>query len=408
LHTKFGACDYYKESQNQSGDTTMISKHEPDHLFSTKTDNHEMLSSSNRMISLLKSLKRAKQSIVEHSAQVDEFAQDAGSGSPCLITSFRRRKQHLLGDIVRDFTNLHKSMPDPVGDVFDLDPRLRDDSDEAISKTPVDNSGLVSCAMRIDGFFCKHDKNEKSAAPSYFFTHVKADKTTPSVITVKALEDLRKKVGTTLLANMPILLDLRFDESFEAEDCLPIVLFVGDYSRDATKVLQGLEVWVIFTDVHLATEKKAPTLQLTAWAPNSNAWDIKLDIPFSQVLDKQDSVFNIHRVFANVQSDEDFKAVAKYYFLLAAQSTGYHFQNHHIPTNDTFVRHLHRVARCWPGNLGTLNAKRSRSLSDTITAQMDRPTLKKLRVEELKGQRLMNEKQKPAIYGTDESTKTKK
>ncbi|KAF2248125.1 hypothetical protein BU26DRAFT_327383 [Trematosphaeria pertusa] len=124
-----------------------------------------------------------------------------------------------------------------------------------------------------------------------------------------ALQTLRSQIGMDRLSVLPDLSTLKFDEVRDLPDYLPLILRIGTL-HDAPETI---EVWAF-----LKPGEGGSSIEFTAYDEQQREVDW-FELPDLAVWSYFLAAIMLEQPFASMQDEEQFTALVKYYFLLAAE-----------------------------------------------------------------------------------------
>jgi hypothetical protein len=161
------------------------------------------------------------------------------------------------------------------------------------------------------------------------------------------LAHLQTKVGHDLLSLLPDLratMFLKLHSSQARPGYLSIRMLFGKANQSAPPQLRGRNVWIV-CKIHEKDARTAPRMLLDALSSDDDEL-IEENLAFKSTLLWLDlePVFSIVTE-EGLKREHQLKAVAKYYFILAANAKLHGFEQHLMPANDTFVEQMRTVCR---------------------------------------------------------------
>ncbi|KAF1961645.1 hypothetical protein CC80DRAFT_488099 [Byssothecium circinans] len=150
------------------------------------------------------------------------------------------------------------------------------------------------------------------------------------------------KLGHELLSLLPELRTMVFQKiTHDQPGYLPVRMLIGVYKKLPRKDLSHHKVWISYK-VHDKDGRAAPRMLIQAFHPDTG--DLVCEnLKFADIFPLLDVKPVFSYIRNNVKGEMQFKAIAKYYFILAANDRLLGFKNHRMPVNETFIGDLRTV-----------------------------------------------------------------
>ncbi|KAF2638541.1 hypothetical protein P280DRAFT_471142 [Massarina eburnea CBS 473.64] len=151
-----------------------------------------------------------------------------------------------------------------------------------------------------------------------------------------------------LLSLLPELRTMVFDQVKNAPPgYLPLRMLIGQYAPSEEHELSGHKAW-IFMKEHESKDKPgaraaAPRTYIHIFHPHTDKPVREKDVKFSDCFHLLELVPVFKHIRDNSKGEMLFKAIVKYYYILAANARLFGFKDHLIPINNTFREELRIV-----------------------------------------------------------------